>query len=189
MKNLKTLEKNGLLKFKSYGLDKEYLWSLASHPAIKEFGYAPPKSEVHALRREHEVALADLFVSFILADIVVAWTMHKRLGKDFIPDRTLETESGIIYFEHETGSQNVAVWREKILNYLKYFRTTKEKFQLVFTLPDENCLKNIVTLFEELNCPGAYYAAVHEELVSNPLNALVTSRFDTKKISNILSIT
>lgn len=189
MKNLKTLQRNGLLKFKSYGLDREYFWSLDKHPVIKDLGYTPPKSEVHTLRQEHENNLGNLFVSLILADVVVSWTMHKRLGKDFIPDRTFEAETGIIYIEHETGSQNISVWREKIFNYLKHFRETGEQFHLLFTMADNDSVISIVRLFEELNCSSHYYAAVHQDLVNDPLNALVTNRFTTKKFSNMLSIT
>jgi hypothetical protein len=170
-------------------LDKEYFWSLDNHLVIKDLGYTPPKSEVHTLRHEHEKGLGDLFVSLILADMVVTWTMHKRLGKDFIPDRTLESEVGIVYIEYETGSQNLSVWREKIQNYLNYYRDKKEQFRLLFTMADEDAVRSIVKLFEEMNCSSHYYAGVHSELVADPINALVTSRFSTKKLSILLSIT
>jgi hypothetical protein len=195
MKNLKTLRGEKLLKSKSYGITPdegtlEYFWALTNDSYIvNELGYVPPKAEVNNNKRKHEWGLGNLFVSLMLADLVVTWIMHKRLGKDFIPDRTWDSEIGIIYIEHETGSQNISVWRQKILNYLKHFREAKEQFHLLFTMPDEASVTNVVKLFEELKCSSHYYAAVHSDLVENPLNTLITNRFTTKKISDLLSIT
>ena len=194
MKNLKSLRKNGLLKSKSYGLSREsgamdYFWSLGSDLEVKERGYEPPKKEVHANRYYHERNCGDIFVSLMLADLVVMWTIHKRLGKDFIPDRTWDSEIGLIYIEHETGSQSIGVWRTKILNYLNYYAATREQFYLLFTMPDNDSVISAVKLFEELKCSSHYYAAIQDELVQNPFETLVTNRFTTKKLSDLLSIT
>ena len=125
----------------------------------------------------------------MLADIVVMWTSSKRLGKDFIPDRTLETEIGLFYIEHERGTHTPATIRQKLKNYIRYFRETGEQFYLLFTVLDEEAVEDMVKLFDDMNCPSHYFAAVFSDVVNDPLDALLTSRFTTKNFSNMLSIT
>ncbi len=113
----------------------------------------------------------------------------ERLGKDFIPDRTLETEMGEFYIEHERGTHNPATIKVKLKNYLGYFRATKEQFCVLFTVMDEESLVATVKLFEEMNCSGHYFAAVVTDIINDPLQTRLTNRFSTKTFANMLSIT
>ena len=129
-KNLQYLRKENLLKSKAYGLGKEDFWSLRSHPIVLEEGYKPPRHDVGSLKYEHEKACAEVFVVFALTGTLYGWEQHKRLGKNFIPDRTAEFEDGILYIEVEMGTKDRVT--DKLRNYQNYYRETREPFQVLF---------------------------------------------------------
>lgn len=129
-KNLQYLRRENLLKSKSYGLGKEDFWSLRSHPIVLEEGYTPPRLDVSALKYEHERACAEVFVALALTGTLFGWEEHKRLGKNFIPDRTAEFEDGILYIEVEMGKKDRV--SEKLETYRQYYRETREPFKVLF---------------------------------------------------------
>ena len=129
-KNLSKLQKENLLKSKSYGLGKEKLWSLKPNPINKEEGFTPPKAEVHTYKYEHERACAEVFVKFA-QDEIYGWDQHKKISKEIIPDRTVYlTEDYPLYIEVEMGDRDRVT--QKISNYQRYYRETHEKFRVLF---------------------------------------------------------
>jgi hypothetical protein len=101
---------------------------------IQEFGYTPPKSEIHTFKYEHEKACGDVFVTLILTKKLYGWEMHKKIGKDIIPDRTADYD-GTVYIEVEMGSQNKI--RQKAESYMRYFRETREAFDVWFLVKEQ----------------------------------------------------
>jgi hypothetical protein len=105
------------------------LWSLTGHKIVRDFGYAPPKSEIHRYKYEHEKACADVFVTLALTSKLDSWEAHTKLGKDIIPDR-IAHYGGTVYIEVEMGSQNKI--RQKAEAYKQYFLEMKEPFSVWF---------------------------------------------------------
>lgn len=129
-KQLNRLQKDGLLKSKAYGLGKQKLWFLVPHSINKEEGYVPPKRTVHPYKYEHEKACAQVFVVFAQGEIY-GWEQHKKISKEIIPDRTVYlTEDTPMYIEVELGDRDRV--SQKISNYQRYFRETREKFKVLF---------------------------------------------------------
>jgi hypothetical protein len=187
MKNLKTLEREHLLHSKSYELGKDKFWSLAKNKTIKELGYEPPTAEIHRFKYDHEKGCGDIFVSLILTRQVGLWEGEGRAMKGFRPDRKFAIRDANWYLENERGTQAPKILRGKLDNYLRHFRQTKEPFNVLFAVRDEQSLIQIVTLFEEYKLPNFYWAVVFDEFVSNTLDARITSRNNTSTLSNMLS--
>jgi len=161
MKNLKKLESEKLLKSKSYGLAKDKFWFLVKHPIITELGYAPPKSEVHTFKYEHEKDCAEVFVSLALTDRLMLWEGEGTQKKGFRHDRKFEIGEDSLpwYLEVERGNQMPQKLRVKIEQYIRHFHETKEPFHVVFTVQDEAAVEQLVYLFEEFKL-GNHYSAV-----------------------------
>jgi hypothetical protein len=134
IKNLQSLRQKDLLRFKDYGLGKDNLWSIKPNPLNKEFGYIPPKAEIHSFKYEHEKACADVFVTLALTNKLYAWEQHKKIGGSIIPDRTADY-NGTVYIEVEMGSQDKV--RQKSEAYKKYFQETKEPFSVWFLVKEQ----------------------------------------------------
>ena len=124
MKNLKTLEKERLLKSKNYELGKDKFWSLAKNTIIKELGYEPPQSEIHRFKHDHEKDCGDVFVSLMLTEHITFWEGEGRAKKGFRHDRKFEFGECDWYLENEKGSQAPKVLRAKLDNYLEHYRKT-----------------------------------------------------------------
>jgi hypothetical protein len=169
----------GLLKSKSYGLGKELLWFHAKHKVITDLGYTPPKSEIHAFKYEHEKACADIFVSLALTNSLLKWEGegNQKIGLRY--DRMFRVDSEVRYLEVERGTQGPEKLREKLNRYVLHYRKTREPFSVLFTVPDEDAVEQLVYLFEELGLGNSYAVTVHSEFVNNPLEAQITSRFAT----------
>lgn len=110
------------------------LYSLKPHSIIKDFGYTPPKSEIHRFKYEHEKACGDVFVTLALTGKLFGWEAHKKISKEIIPDRMADY-GGTVYIEVEMGSQDKI--REKAEAYRKYFYETKEQFQVWFLVDSD----------------------------------------------------
>lgn len=134
IKNLQSLRKNDLLKYKDYGLGKENLWSLKPHPIIKELGYSPPRAEIHTFKYEHEKACADVFVSLALTGKLLDWQAHKKISKSVIPDRIAHLDT-LTYIEVEMGSQDKIL--QKATAYRKHYFETPEDFQVWFLVKEQ----------------------------------------------------
>lgn len=187
MKNLRTLEKDGLLKSKSYGLGQEgkhKFWSLARHPVIREFDLTPPKSEVHALKYDHEKMCADIFVALMNSGKLWAWLGEGNQKIGFRYDRGFKVDGRVFYLEAETGSQSEDKWRGKIANYRKHYHSTHEPFNVLFIVPTEKLLERVARIFEELKTDDHYLVAVLDEFLQDPFTAQLTSRNDTFSLSN-----
>ncbi len=167
------LKKQNLLKSKSYGLGKEYFWSLRQHPVLAELGLEPPRSEVHAFKYEHEKQCAEVFVSLALTETLYDWQPHKRISKGIIPDRMARFENRTIYFEIERGTQDKIV--QKTESYRKHWRETKEDFSVLFLVKDEKALEQTITKLEGINASDHYLVGVLPQFVDDPLKALLTS--------------
>lgn len=187
MKNLKTLQKDNLLKSKSYGWDKDKFWYLAKHPLNEEQGFAPPKAEVHRYKYEHEKDCGDIFVSLALTGNLLLWEGEGRAIKGFRHDRKFSLDKLDWYLENERGTQAPTVLRGKLDQYIKHYRETKEMFHVLFVVQDEDAVSQIVYLFEEYRLPNFYWACVFDQFVSDPLTAQITSRNSSNTLSNTLS--
>ena len=115
------------------------MWSLTGHKIVKDFGYEPPKAEIHRYKAEHEKACADVFVTLALTEKLFGWQAHTKIGKDIIPDRMADY-GGTVYIEVEMGSQNKI--RQKAENYKRYFYETKEAFQVWFLVDTDKLYKS-----------------------------------------------
>lgn len=183
-KNLQYLRKESLLKSKSYGLGKDYFWSLRKHPIISELGYEPPRAEVHTFKYEHEKECAEVFVSLALTGKLYGWQVHKRISKGIIPDRIANLKSSIFYFEIERGTQDKIV--AKTENYRKYFRETNESFSVVYLVKDEKTLEDSVRKLEETGASGHYLVGVFSEFTEDPDKALLTNSYKSVSLSDLL---
>lgn len=172
-KNLLYLKKQNLLKSKSYGLGKEYFWSLRRHPVIAELGFEPPRAEVHAFKYEHEKQCAEVFVSLALTEKLYDWQPHKRISKGIIPDRMARFENRTFYFEIERGTQDKVI--QKTENYRKFWCETKEEFSALFLVKDEKALEDSVNKLEAANASDHYCVGVFLQFIDDPLNAVLTS--------------
>ncbi len=134
IKNVQSLRQKDLLRYKDYGLGKDNLWALKPHKLIQEFGYTPPKSEIHTFKYEHEKACADVFVTLALSGKLYGWEQHKKIGKNIIPDRTADF-NGTVYIEVEMGSQDKI--RQKADAYKQYFQDTRKQFNVWFLVKQQ----------------------------------------------------
>jgi hypothetical protein len=182
MKSLKRLEASGLLKSKSYGLAKDKLWFLAKHKVVLELGYTPPKGEIHAYKYDHEKDCADVFVSLALSDSLLEWEGEgdQKMGLRY--DRKFRVDDRQFYLEVERGTQGPEKLRVKLERYIKHYREKQEPFNVLFTVIDEPALERIVYLFEEFKLPASYSVVIHSELVNDPLNARISTRFDVQTL-------
>jgi len=180
MKNLKYLERNGVLKSKSYGLGKDILWSLKPHAVLKDLDVKPPTSEIHTFKYEHEKECADVFVSMVLAELVSDWHQHRKLSTGIIPDRTAEIDDFTLHIENERGTQGTAKVIKKLEKYKQYWRETGEQFQVLFLVKDP---ESFTELFKTVKVP--YYSASLEAFI-DPLTCPIYSAYGSKTIPSIL---
>jgi hypothetical protein len=94
-----------------------------------EIKLVAPKAEIHSFKYEHEKACADVFVTLALTEKLCGWELHKRIGKNIIPDRIADY-NGTVYIEVEMGSQDKIF--QKANAYRQYFREAGEPFQVWF---------------------------------------------------------
>jgi hypothetical protein len=197
------LRKKNLLKSKSYGFIEDegaadYFWSLQKGKplqlAIEELSedgervdLTPPREDIHASRYKHERECADVFVSLVLTGQLFRWEEHKRLNRQIVPDRVFKLGKNLYYLENERGSKIKVRVKEKIENYTQYFRETKNEFNVLFLVKDEKALEDLLQVFEEMKTRSHYQAAVLSDFVSDPLEALITHRFETFRLSNTQS--
>jgi hypothetical protein len=169
MKNLKTLQKESLLKSKSYGLGKDIFWSLKPHPVVKDLGFTPPRSEVHTFKYQHEKECADCFVSLILTDQLLSWTAHQRIHQSIIPDRTAEIGESLLHIENERGTQGEARLIGKVKAYQGYFRATGDRFHVLFLVQDQPQLERLKRIFQTEKVP--YFVALFDDFAGDALGA------------------
>lgn len=184
MKNLKYLQKQNVLKSKSYGLGRDVLWSLKAHPILRDYEVKPPASEIHTFKYEHEKECAEVFVSMILAGCVSEWHQHKRLGTGIIPDRTVEVDGMVLHIENERGTQGAAKVMRKLERYRNHWRETQDEFQVLFLVKDDP--KGFTELFKEVRVP--YFAAAFDQFL-DPLECVVHSAYGFKSFPDILPST
>lgn len=183
-KNLLYLQKQNLLKSKSYGLGKDYFWSLRKHPVISDLGYEPPRAEVHAFKYEHEKQCAEVFVSLALTEKLYDWQGHKRISKGIIPDRIANLENRTFYLEIERGTQDKIV--QKTENYRRFWRETKSDFYVLYLVKDEKTLEDAVRKLEAINASDHYLVGVFSEFTDEPLKAILTGTQRSVSLSELL---
>jgi hypothetical protein len=194
MKNLKTLEKQyGILISESYGVKLEgveKLWRFFLVPnekypkriqeeIFKERGIDPKSSKVHKNTYLHEKACSEIFVSLALTGRLLEWKGEGDQKQGFRHDRLFRIDDRTFYVELETGSQDKTDWREKVRAYQKLYNETRKPFHVLFVMPDEETLEELIEVFYELNTTPHYRACVFSEFVENPLTAQLTSSTDT----------
>lgn len=177
MKNLKGMEKSGLLKSKSYGIGKDKLWFLANHKEVKELGYIPPKAEIHAFKYDHEKDCADVFVSLAITEGLYEWQGEGDQRGGFRHDRLFRVCPCTYYLERERGSQGPDKLRAKIERYMKHYKQSEESFNVLFTVDTEPEIERLGSLFKEFGLGNSYQIALHQEFVDDPLEALISTRF------------
>jgi hypothetical protein len=187
MKSLKRLETSGLLKSKSYGLGKEKFWFLAKSKLVTELGYTPPKGEIHTYKYEHEKDCADVFVSLALSDSLLEWEGEgdQKIGLRY--DRKFRVDDRQFYLEVERGTQGPEKLRAKLERYIKHYRKNGEPFHVLFTVKDEVSLERVIYLFEEFKLGASYCVVVQSELISDPLNARISDRFNVQTLVQTVS--
>lgn len=135
MKNLKSLERGGLLKSKSYGLGREIFWSLANKKIVKDLDFTPPKSDVHSYLYEHEKDLADVFVSLALTDTLYEWQGEGDQKIGLRPDRSFRVDDRLFHVERERGTQGREKLVTKFNRYTSYYRKTHHRVCFLFLCP------------------------------------------------------
>lgn len=180
MKNLKYLQKENVLKSKSYGLGKEMLWSLKSHPVLQDLEVKPPSSEIHTFKYEHEKDCAEIFVALMLDDCVSNWIPHKKLRTGLIPDRTLIVDNLTLHIENERGTQGSAKILKKIERYKNYWRETGDSFQVLFLVKDST--DSFTDHFKALNVP--YFVTRFDHFLT-PLNCIIYSQYGSKEFQTL----
>ncbi len=199
MKNLKKLERDGLLKSKSYGLgeDSAKLWQIytsktATSPkriqdkVLKELGFEVTNWEVHSALHKHDKVVADCFVSLAITNELLSWEGEGNQKSGFRYDAKFEISSvqEPFFLEVEISDKGDKRLLEKIENYVAYYHKTKEPFNVLFTVPHEAFLERLINLFAERKLGSQYMVAVQQEFVADALNAPITTRFDTFNLSN-----
>lgn len=188
IKHLQKLEAEGLLKSDSYGVKiegKEKFWRILAHktkdsPKSRQEGVLIEKEvtqtlwKVHGSLYEHEKACADVLVSLAVTNQLWDWAGEGDQKAGFRHDRLFQLfseDDPIWYLEEEMGSQGEVKWRGKVENYLRLFRETRQPFNVLFDMPDEKSVERVLLVFEEYGLRNQYAAAIHSELVDNPLKA------------------
>lgn len=184
MKTLKSLQNDGLLKSKSYGLGVDMLWCLRKHKLLSEFGIDYPRFEIHRFKYEHEKACGDVFVSLALTNQLFEWTGEGDQKSGFRHDRKFALQGLPWYLEHEEGNHVQNILREKLTRYFQLWSQTHEPFGVLFTVKQPETFDLLLSLFKELHLPASYCVTLHSDFVSDPLNAELTSRNATQKTSN-----
>lgn len=172
------------MKSKSYGLGKDYFWSLRKHPVITELGFEPPRAEVHTFKYDHEKACAEVFVSLALTKKLYGWEAHRRISKTIIPDRTANIARRIFYLEIERGTQDKII--HKTENYREFRRETNDEFRVLFLVKDEKTLADSIRKLEAINAPGHYLVGVFSEFTDNPMKAILTSPKSSVSLFDLL---
>jgi hypothetical protein len=126
---------------------------------------------------------AEVFVSLALTDRLLNWEGEGTQKKGFRHDRKFEL-GDTWYLEVEKGNQAIQKLRVKLSQYVSHYRETKEPFHVLFTVQDEPSIEQLIYLFEGFKLGSHYAAVVFEEFVRDPLNASLTTRFDTFSLSN-----
>ena len=193
MKNLKTMEREGLLQSDSYGVKiegKEKLWRIfptASEDSPKrnqerilaEFGVTPTNWKIHRSLYEHEKSCGDIFVSLVLTGRLVEWQGEGDQKAGFRHDRLFRIDDPVNYLEEERGNQGLGKLRDKLTHYADHFRKNRQPFNVLFAVDTEPEIERLAGLFEEFKLGNSYGVVLQDELVLDPLSARVTTRFDT----------
>lgn len=204
MKNLQKLQRDGLLVSDSYGVKmegKEKFWRILSssipqsskrrqQAVLNELGLTETPWKIHASLYDHEKASAEVFVSLAVTGTLMDWQGEGDQKAGFRHDRRLtlfDSNNPPIYLEQEMGNHGNATLKAKVTQYRKLFDRTGNPFKVVFAFPTEKDLEDMVSVFEECEVGFRYAAALQSELVSSPLTAQITHRFDTVDLSKYAS--
>lgn len=189
MKNLKTMETEGLLRSDSYGLGVEKLWRITASatpesPKIKtqkqildEFGVAET-GKLSKFFYDHEVAHGWVFLAFLLSGRLKD---YKRNSDPVLKDDSwLEFgREALPYFvEIEMGEHSAKRIDEKIIRYMKRYRETKTPQHVLFVEMSEAKVEERIETFERLRTTQHYQVALYDEFISNLLTARISNRFD-----------
>jgi hypothetical protein len=192
MKNLKKLQKDGLLKSKSYGLGHEILWGLKKSRLLDDLGFTAPRSEVHSSKYEHEKVASSIFGALALSGQLYEWQGEGDQKMGLRPDRAFRISDPLCYLEVEMGSQKTKRLQQKLDRYIRYYHSQKgqegfEPFYVLFAVKTEADIDTLVELFTDNHLGNHYFAALQSDLISDALNAPVTSRFARSTLSKHLS--
>jgi hypothetical protein len=183
MKSLKRLERDNLLKSKSYGLAEEKLWSLKKNKLLVELGYIAPKSDIHKYNYDHTKRAGDIFVSLALSGSLYLWEGEGN-RPDLRWDRKFAVDDRDFYLEVETGSQDIGKLRLKTERYLRYWEEIHEPFNVLFTVGSDAGMRKVLTLFTEYRLNNHYMVVSQSDFVSSPFTADIYTRFGINKLSN-----
>lgn len=201
MKNLKTLERDGLLKSDSYGVKiegKEKLWRILAQATdtspkrrqeavLAEHGAVQTNWKIHSSLYEHEKACGDVFVSLALTDRLLEWQGEGDQKSGLRHDRLFRIGGPVNYLEMEMGNHARDTLRNKVKQYLDLYRKTGGTFNVIFSFQTEDEIEDMVGIFAESRVGKQYAAVLQTELVSDPLSARITHCFDTETLSNYRS--
>lgn len=182
MYHLKELEKDGLLKSKSYGLGEEMFWFLTKHKLLREMGYEPPKSEIHKFKYQHDKAIRDVFVSLALTGTLYDWQTEGFKG--FYPDYRFNLGADDWYGEHEEGNQLAPKLLKKVENYSAMWERDRVPFGVLFTFKTLEEVENMTRLFYQAGVGNNYCAALHSELVLKGLDTTIHSKSNVFEFRN-----
>jgi len=154
------------IKRQSYDLTVPDFFMLPSTNRLKGFD-----------RYKHEQAAGDLFVTF--NSFIEAWSFEPAIGKDR-GDRGMIYQGKIIYFEVDRCTEGFGVIEEKIENYIRYARETRERFHVVFSLLESelvvmNRAKKMLELFEDKKRGNQFLVANHINLLEVPFDDILFS--------------
>jgi len=189
MKQLKVMEKEGLLRSDSYGLGVEKLWRIEAY----SIPGSPKRNQLEILKLygvsetgrldsyfyDHEIVHGWTFVALVLAGQL------KEYKRNFDPalkdDARFEfgPDLWLYYLEVEMGKHSDTRLEEKIRRYMKHYRETKEQFFLLFVELTEEKVESRLEMFERIEATQHYQVVLFSDLFKNPLKARISNIFDT----------
>ncbi len=154
---------------------------------LEELGVTQTTWKIHSTLYEHEKACGDVFVSLAITNSLLEWQGEGDQKSGFRHDRLFRFSDSINYLEMEMGNHGKDTLRGKVKHYLDLFRKTRKPFNVLFSLPTEQGVEDMVGIFDELGVGKQYGAVLQSELVKDALSARVTHALDTVSLSKYTS--
>lgn len=204
IKNLRTLEKSGLLKSDSYGVKtagKDKMWRVFTSAVkdspkknqdlvLEKLGFEVTGWKIHPNLYDHDKTTKEFFVSLVLTGRLEKWENEGDQKTGFRHDALfkLTRDARMFYVETEMGTHNNSTLKEKIEAYRKLFRQKKDSSRVLFVVPTEDDLKDMVNLFASAGATEEFLVVVQNEFIEAPLEASISNQYDTFRLISYGSI-
>jgi uncharacterized protein (DUF934 family) len=113
---------------------------------------------------------------------IYEWKGEGNQKEGFRFDRMFRTSDSLYYLERERGTQGREKLRLKLERYMRHYRSTQEKFN-VLILAEDGEQDFHLSLFKELGLGNHYSTALCSDVIKDPRSALLTCRFGQFQIA------